>query len=133
MKNEIKQTQDTKILPYFKTKLTKREIKIIGYLKTFPNEYIPIAQITKAVGFDKRSTCDLLYTLYQGAIIHRRREKFKATANGGRRFEIQYKVDLLAAACLPITPQDNNNFLLGLKQRNKKLFKTIFNFGGENV
>ena len=122
-----KQPQNTSKLPYFKKKLTGREQKIVDYLILYQNEgYISTRKIAQDVGFDHRSTRDLLKSLSDSMLVYKKVIRFKATKNGGKRFSYCYKINLTAIACMPI-PR-TQSFLTNIREKNKELFEKIFNF-----
>ncbi len=127
-----KQMQNTLKTLYLKRKITNRERIVIDYL-TAQNNYIPVKQIAKETGFDYRSTVNILNNLYIGSLIFKKVQKFHQLAiNGGRKFEMLFKVDSMAIACLPPIHCIHNkskkvNSIIKLMKKNKDLMTEIFN------
>lgn len=120
-------------MPYFKQKLNGREQIIINYLTTKQNKFISTKQISRETGLDYKSTREVLNSLYDGMLIHKKVKKFYPCAQtGGKRFETLFKVDLMTISCLPIHHKKNkNNSIMNDLKNDKNLIKQLFNFEGE--
>jgi len=134
-------------------RLSKHQIELIDYLiekeKTLQSEnsnfngYIPIATVYKDLGLNYRNLIDIINRLRNVSLIKKRMVPHKSfnNQNGGRRYNVEIKLDTFALACMPAkylkeskSSRLQNNFLQIAKTKDFKYGTGIVReiFGGFN-